>query len=481
MFIRERRLREKAMLTRIGPERSRRLDLVVELASALSDPTSGKGSITLRDFTRWLARQSEENAQMPERVSQGTISDAVRVMTIHGAKGLEFPIVIMASANAGKSGNDSVQIRMLRQNGTSGSNLSDEPHLATKMEIQLGGKDVGLRTQGADDALEQEAAEGELEDVRLLYVAATRAKDHLFVSRYRSKSAKKALVLKIEEHLEGNEHLWQQWSYPGRDAPDHQRKSTTGAAPESQVKRDRWATDRATLVANASRPRYTTPTALKPGKALAPPEPKVTTEQIDDEPAKPGRGATELGRAVHAVLQHIDLTGWTEEDLNSLASRMAAEHSPAKSSDVARLASAALQTETMASAIVAAKRGQAWREVSTAAPLKTQAGHVGELEGQIDLIYLEQDGSVTVVDHKTDRDRGDDIVNAAEPYLSQMGAYAWCVERVTGLTVSKAVLLFASRADSGAPAEYVVPDLEQEKQRAVELATEKVSAPIEAS
>lgn len=481
MFICERRLREKAMLTRIGPERSRRLDLVVELASALSDPTSGKGSITLRDFTRWLARQSEENAQMPERVSQGTISDAVRVMTIHGAKGLEFPIVIMASANAGKSGNDSVQIRMLRQNGTPGSNDSGKTQLQAKMEIQLGGKEVGLRTQGADEAVAQEVVEGELEDVRLLYVAATRAKDHLLVSRYRPRTAKKALVLKIEEHLEGNEHLWQKWSYPGRDAPDRQRRSTARSAPESQVERDRWASDRATLVANASRPRYTTPTALKSEKAPVSPEPKVTTEQIDDEPARPGRGATELGRAVHAVLQHIDLTGWTDEDLNSLASRMAAEHNPAVSSDVARLASAALRTETMASAIAAAKRGQAWREVSTAAPLMTQAEHIGELEGQIDLIYLEQDGSVTVVDHKTDRDRGDDIEQAAEPYLPQMGAYAWCVERVTGLTVSRAVLLFASRADSGAPAEYVVPNIALEKQRAVELATEKVSAPVEAS
>ena len=64
---------------------------------------------------------------------------------------------------------------------------------------------MGLRTRGAEDAVEQESAEGDLEDVRLLYVAATRAKDHLLVSRYRGKSARKALVPKIEQHLEAVE------------------------------------------------------------------------------------------------------------------------------------------------------------------------------------------------------------------------------------------------------------------------------------
>ena len=61
---------------------------------------------------------------------------------------------------------------------------------AESIEVQLGEKKLGLRTAGADDAVAQEKAEAELEDVRLMYVAATRAKDHLLVSRYRAKSGR---------------------------------------------------------------------------------------------------------------------------------------------------------------------------------------------------------------------------------------------------------------------------------------------------
>lgn len=470
-FIRDSRLREKSMLTRLGPERSRRLDLVVELANALSDPSTGTGTITLRDFTRWLARQSEENAQMPERVSQGAISDAVHVMTIHGAKGLEFPIVIMASAQGGQNNTDSVQLRMLRQ---SPNGIGEGPQEA-RLEVQLGDKKAGLRTDGAEDAVEQEKAEGELEDVRLLYVAATRAKDHLLVSRYRGKNPRNALVPKIEEHLEGHEELWQQWSYTGRERPGEARPAIV---PDMVDARDQWATERAALVKSASRLSYTTPTALKPEKAGFVPEPKEQSEQLDDEPAIPGRGATELGRAVHAVLQHIDLVDWTEEELASLSTRMAAEHSPSDASEVTSLARAALQTETMVRAIAAARRGQAWREVSVAAPLPDENS---QLEGQIDLMFLEENGTLTVVDHKTDKDRGASLEQAAEPYLPQMGAYAWCVERVTEMTVSRAILLFASRARSGGSAEFEVLDLASEKERAAQLAMERVSVPADGS
>ncbi len=465
-FIRERKLREKAMLTRLGPERARGLDLVVELANALAGPQSGtnggSGNITLRDFTRWLARQAEENAQMPDRVSQGAVTDAVRVMTVHGAKGLEFPIVIMASASSGQNNNDSIQLRTLRTEGGE-----------VRLEVQLGEKKLGLRTAGADDAVEREKADGELEDVRLLYVAATRARDHLLISRYRSsrRSASRSLVPHIEKYLEGNENLWHEWSRP--PAPQL-REQPPAPPPDTRQARDDWETERSSRVSEASRPRYTTPTALKPEKAAAAPLPKEPSESLDDEPVRPGRAATDIGRAVHAVLQHVDLTGWTDVDLNSLADRMSQEHGVEdRAQEITGLSRAALSTETMTRAVAAAKRGQAWREVSVAAALKDTDG---ELEGQVDLLFIEIDGSLTVVDHKTDRDPGTSLEDAAEPYLMQMGAYAWCVERVSGMPVSRAVLLFASRAAAGDAAEYEVPDLPLQKERAARMATELVSA-----
>ena len=140
---------------------------------------------------------------------------------------------------------------------------------------------------------------------------------------------------------------------------------------------------------------------------------------------------------------------------------------------VGELAMAALGTPVMQRAVAAARRGEVWREVSVAAGLD---GVAGELEGQIDLLFRDADGSLTVVDHKTDYVAvGKDLQMAAEPYLLQMGAYAWAVERVTGQQVGQAVLVFSRGAGDGRAAEYEVPDLDSLKEQAAQMAAERVS------
>jgi ATP-dependent helicase/nuclease subunit A len=455
-FIRHRRLKEKAALARRGPERVRRLDLVIELANSLGE---GDG-ITLRDFTRWLKHQSEENTRMPEKISQGEVAGAVRLMTIHGSKGLEFPVVILPGASGGSGGTDSVRVRR----------WSDELG-GEQVALQLGSKEVGLASSGMEQAKEQDEAGGRLEDVRLMYVAATRARDHLFVSRYRSKGSRNPLIENIEQHLVGDEHLWREWEEP---ASRCKPASAAPPPPDTSAQRKAWEQLRLEVVGAASRSRYTTPTGLKQGKAVAEPLPKERSEDLDGEVTPRGRGATERGRAVHAVLQLVDLDDWTPADLKSLAERCAHEHGvDGDAAMVRELATAALATPVMQRAAAAAKHGEVWREVSVAAGLD---GAVGELEGQIDLLFREADKSLTVVDHKTDYvAAGKDLHVAAEPYLLQMGAYAWAVERVTGQQVGKAVLVFSRGAGDGGAAEYEVPDLDSLKEQAARMAAERVS------
>lgn len=458
-FIRDRNLRELAMLARQGPDRVRRLDMVVELSRAISQPGSPSEKARIRDFIRWMQKQSEDNARMPEQVSETAPVDAVRIMTIHASKGLEFPIVILTSTSGGRRGTASLQI--MRRNENKG----------TQLEVQLGNKDLGLRTEGVDDAIEHDKAESEFEDVRLLYVAATRARDHLFVSMHRSNKSKNALSAKIEEHLQGSESLWQKWQKP-LNLPEP--KTSQSEPPETIEQYNAWLAERTEVVQTASLRGYTTPTALKPPTSRAPLQAKEPTERIDDEAPKPGRAATELGRAVHGVLQHIRLTDWTESELVTLSEQMATDHGdPDRAGEVTELARAALNTATMQRAVKAAQRSEAWREVSVAAALPEIAG---ELEGQIDLLFTEEDGSITIVDHKTDREReGITLDEAAEPYLNQMAAYAWCVEGVTGLKVQRAVLIFSSRARAGLLAEYEVTDLDAHIAEVLQLASDQVS------
>jgi ATP-dependent helicase/nuclease subunit A len=119
------------------------------------------GGISFRGFVEELreAAESGEGAEAPI-LEEG--SDGVRLMTVHKAKGLEFPVVILADLTC----------KLARADA--GRHIDPERGLCA---LRLGGwTPVELRAQ---QALEQ--ARDQAEGVRLAYVAATRARDLLVV------------------------------------------------------------------------------------------------------------------------------------------------------------------------------------------------------------------------------------------------------------------------------------------------------------
>ena len=120
------------------------------------------GIRTVRAFADLM--RAESGMRFNESPSPEPDEDAVRLMTVHSAKGLEFPFVIVL----GFAGD-----------GTRSENL----HFAKdgRMAVRVKGEEMDAQPPGFDELAKEERAEDKAETQRLLYVAMTRAKDHLIV------------------------------------------------------------------------------------------------------------------------------------------------------------------------------------------------------------------------------------------------------------------------------------------------------------
>ncbi|HTQ14302.1 MAG TPA: double-strand break repair helicase AddA [Rhizomicrobium sp.] len=153
------RMRQR-LLARLGPEADDSIDEFLSLAlsyEALNAPS-------LEGFLHWLARGDAEIKRDMERGR-----DEVRVMTVHGAKGLEADIVILP---------DTTTI------ATGPANKGDMLYTRDGPVFPLRKSDAPLAVLAARDAVELEALK---ENRRLLYVALTRARERLIVCGFENK------------------------------------------------------------------------------------------------------------------------------------------------------------------------------------------------------------------------------------------------------------------------------------------------------
>jgi ATP-dependent helicase/nuclease subunit A len=301
-----------------------------------------------------------------------------------------------------------------------------------------------------------------------LYVAATRARDHLVVSLHHSAkgtSGKSAAAVLWNASHESAAGWWRAASIGDQlalpvDVP------SSGFVPMASDERDRWRRDQEALLTSAERRRVWAATAIASEVAAesaaddgAPVETRDTDDSGepveardagDDEPAAPPRplhrGGTALGRAVHAVLQTVDLDD--PREIAGLARVHAAVEGfamPADVTEVERRAAGALESAVVREAR-AVPRHKRWREVYVAAP--ADGGLAGEqiVEGYIDLLFEDAGGDLVVVDYKTDRAASaEEAAAVAERYRLQAAAYAFALGAALHRRVARAVLVFCGR------------------------------------
>jgi ATP-dependent helicase/nuclease subunit A len=120
-------------------------------------------------FVRFVEEQEAVGAAERDAVAEEEGADAVRLLTIHAAKGLEFKVVVVADAGRDRNAPSADEILCLAD-GRFGFRVADP---AT-------GRRHGVL--GYEDVRDARAAEDEAERLRLYYVAMTRAVDRLLVS-----------------------------------------------------------------------------------------------------------------------------------------------------------------------------------------------------------------------------------------------------------------------------------------------------------
>lgn len=414
-----------------GDQKVANLLKMVEMARSLEE----RGLSTLRSFVQFLKKMDATEAEEGESPLAEETEDAVRIMTIHKAKGLEFPLVILADA--------AYERRARVRNGVMNRHEG-------RLEVRIGSQGSRAATQGWESAGDRERLREKAEDYRLLYVAMTRARDY-FVIPFIPGDQKKRFLQPLWEGLELAEEV--SWGMEVRRRSgnsfmvfdsrelDTEKRELRPFRTGFDIKKIGKKTKSKGKISEPSLAEYKSwkqkrseclTTGRQSGKIL-PATSLVKGENGDG--SVHGLGPA-FGSFVHEILRAIDLH--RPRDIETVAQALGKrdgfdEPTIERGIDLVRWG---LTSEVLTRA---ARSSSIWKEV----PFVYR--HRDDLvEGFIDLAF-EENAEIVVVDFKTDRvERGKKLEERVRRYTPQAVIYAMALERITHKKVKDVVLLFLS-------------------------------------
>ena len=424
----------------------------------LAEARTASTRMSLDEFVEELEMVREEDPREPDPPPDDA-TDAVKIMTVHSAKGLEFPIVFVAAMQKGVEGDPPV-VAFSRHVGL-GARWRNP---AAKSEGRSKEKDDRFERAIRDELGRREAEEAN----RLLYVAMTRAEERLVLTFSGNGKRPGNWAERVVDRLNLNldvacdetvTHVspyGKEWRLRVRvcDHAPELLPATGGktveaaqaeewlALPEAAEQHDGNATVTALADFSKCPRRYFLGHYLGfPGRRAA--------RRAEDEPARE-LPADQFGTQVHELL-----AGKTGIEADPEALRL---------------------VEVFRSSALGRRLGKAARIEREFDFLLALRGLV--VRGQIDL-WFEEGGRIEIVDYKTDAVSAAEAAHRAQDYALQLRVYAMAVEQLTGRQVDAAWLHFL-RPNAVVKVDLAPSLLESPEQAAAEFtdAQERLHFPL---
>jgi ATP-dependent exoDNAse (exonuclease V) beta subunit len=377
----------------------------------LAQARAAHGHMSLDEFIEELALVRESDPREPDAPPEDSLN-AVKVMTVHSAKGLEFPVVFVAALHKGVE--------------------SSAPVVAFSRHVGLGARwrDPADPDRGDKDDLYQHALRAEWkerenqESNRLLYVAMTRAEEHLVLS-FSGKPKEWAKLAAEKLNL---------------DTATPCDAMVRHTAPDGKPWTLRVRVGQAALLAPL-------------GKAVVDAAPDVPVELLA---APPVTGQQDANATVTALTAFARCPrSYFLGHYLGFEGRLRTVEEPGELSagDFGTQVHALLAGAEVQDADPECVR---LAEVFRKSPLGRRLEHAGRIErefdflmavedlvirGQVDL-WFEEGGELVIVDYKTDAVTAAEARERAQDYALQLRLYAQAVERAAGRAPDRAWLHF---------------------------------------
>ncbi len=422
--IRRSGLLEAQLLSGVdGNERQANLRMLVQRAQDFADSEAD----SLSGFVRWLSQRQRRHLPESESPTSEADDDAVRILTIHQAKGLEFPIVILPK-------------------------LFDRPFGSTRFIIDRPNRRVAYRlglerqftTPGIAELEYRDEAYAEAEARRMLYVAATRARDWLILTSFQPKtmSGSDTFHSFLDEAAPG-------WLSPGSDstiqvlAPNRfdavRAPLQPGVAVAHAELTRQWRKAHGEAMANGDpKTLARTPSALAADLAKLEREaPQPANGEEDDPSLQPPPDPLLIGSAIHAALEVADFDD--PVTTASRSERICATYG-VSTDDVLPHVERALASDLLQRA---RRADEVQRELPLTTVIAEQSGTTTITEGIADLVFRESERWI-LVDYKSDREIPPERMVG---YERQIQAYAEMLQ-AGGVELAEAWLLLTATGES---------------------------------